>query len=174
VGIADALVHSPRILILDEPTSGLDPAQRVDVRNLISQLKGDHTILVSSHILPEVEGSCDRVIMLGGGTVVAESSIADLRKPSGHDRFVISIIGETEAIAAMLDSMGSVKYTTASMGPADVQSFEIELTSDDTTREDVARAVISAGFGLHELRSHEDSLESLFLKLTGRSKESRQ
>lgn len=174
VGIADALVHSPRILILDEPTSGLDPAQRVDVRNLITQLKGDHTILVSSHILPEVEGSCDRVIMLGGGTVVAESSIADLHKTSGHDRFVFSIIGDAEAITTMLGSMGSVKYTIASSGPADLHSFNIELSSDDMTREDVARAVVSAGFGLHELRSREASLESIFLDLTGRSKESRQ
>ena len=171
VGIADALVHSPPILILDEPTSGLDPAQRVDVRGLISELKGDHTILVSSHILPEVEGSCDRLIVLSAGTVAAESFIADLRVSSGPDRFIVELAGEPDAIAPVLDAIDDVVHHTMPATASGLHTFKLELRSESATRESVVRTIVEAGIGLHALRTDVDSLETIFLALSDGAKE---
>ncbi len=171
VGIADAIVHSPRILILDEPTSGLDPAQRVDVRRLIARLKGEHTVLVSSHILPEVESSCDRVVVLKSGTVVAEGTINELRRGSNHDHFAVTVSGDSVAIFKLLDDIPGLEYKKMSATGEGRHSFAVELASGDVDREGVARALVGAGFGLHELHAEVDSLESIFLSLTQPSTE---
>jgi ABC-2 type transport system ATP-binding protein len=156
VGIAQAIVHDPKVLILDEPLSGLDPAQRREIRELVAALAaGDTTVLLSTHVLQEIEAICDRVIVLHGGRVVAEDSIADL---AGSTSRVLVRVARPEA--AVLQALESLEGVTQVV---DEGHGRWALQADRDVREDVAQVAVRCG--LLELRTR-DSLEDAFLRLT--------
>jgi ABC-2 type transport system ATP-binding protein len=173
VGLAQAIVHNPAVLILDEPTSGLDPRQINETRDLIKDLAGEHTILLSTHILPEVEQTCQQVIIINKGRLVATDSVANLQ---GRARGAESTILEAAAPNGLLDVI-RVQQTLANVpGVSCVlvkeqhdgrAVFETESAKGELKRSDLARAVIEAGWDLNELRAGAISLEEIFLRLTG-------
>jgi len=157
VGIAQALVHEPKLLILDEPTSGLDPAQMADIRALIDELRGQHTILLSTHILSEVQQSCDRVMILAGGRKVAEGSESELRSAlGGQGRVSLRLARSTADTEAALAGVPGVRAIHA-LGEG---RFEVDMGEGDL-REAINLA--AQPFGLLESRSEGD-LEALYLK----------
>ncbi|MCB9831156.1 MAG: ABC transporter ATP-binding protein [Planctomycetes bacterium] len=171
VGLADALVHSPPVLILDEPTSGLDPSQRRDVRDLIQGLKGKHTVLVSSHILPEIETTCDRAVVIHGGNVVARASIEELKRGGDRDRFEILVAGPLEALNRAL--VGQTDLRSLGAAVAEGEHWRLRLETGDLVRGRallVAR-LVAEGLDLIELGSSAGGLESAFLQLIGRDQE---
>ena len=164
VGLAQALVSDPEILILDEPTVGLDPKQVAEMRQLIGQLKGQHTIVLSTHILPEVQASCDKVIIINRGKIVAENSLEGLSRQmsegAGHS-ITLRARRNQEVIARGLTSVPGVR-TAVSTG----NQIEVQTDGDETTIERVASYVVQQGAGLMELRVHALALEDIFIKLT--------
>jgi len=170
VGLADAIVHDPPILILDEPTSGLDPNQRVEVRRLIAELGADHTVILSSHILAEVEAVAERVIIIHRGRIVANGTFASLTEELGGSRQVLAEVrGDSAAIdgaLAGLRELDGVTHVDAG-GLADGwTSLATTFASQDDRREDVARVLSAAGVTLRELRTPGVSLEDMFRRLT--------
>ena len=162
VGLAQALIHNPDVLILDEPTIGLDPRQKVEALALIKELGQDHTVLLSTHILSEAQAVCDRLLIINKGRIVAEDTPAGLaRRLQGGDRFVVQV---EQAGANALDVLGGVP------GVAGVEATEdgYILTSqeDADARAAVAATVVGQGWGLLELRPLDLSLEDIFLELT--------
>ena len=163
VGLAQALVHKPDVLILDEPTIGLDPAQIIDVRNLIHDLGREHTILLSTHILSEAQQVCNRVMIINKGKIVAEDSPDQLQKRlTGAQRFVLHVGGDADGLAEVLEKVsGVVKVSTINPG-----QFEIETVPGQDPRPEVTRAVVNASYNLLEIRQVGISLEDIFLQLT--------
>jgi ABC-2 type transport system ATP-binding protein len=157
VGIAQALVHSPKLLILDEPTSGLDPAQMAEIRELIEELRGRHTIVLSTHILSEVQQSCDRVMILAAGRKVAEGTEGELRSVLGGGSRVRLTLARpsAEVVTLLSDITGVESVTPLPSGRYEIDTGELDL------REDINATV--QPFGLLESRSRED-LEDLYLK----------
>jgi ABC-2 type transport system ATP-binding protein len=164
VGLAQALVSDPEILILDEPTVGLDPKQVAEIRQLILQLKGQHTIILSTHILPEVQASCEKVIIINSGKIVAENSLEGLSKQmsgnSGHN-VTLRVRRNQDVITRGLISVQGVRAAT-NMG----NFIEVQTDGDETTVERVAGYVVQQGAGLLELRAQALGLEDIFIKLT--------
>ncbi len=165
VGLADALVARPPILVLDEPTAGLDPNQIREVRSLVCELGREHAVLLSTHILPEVEATCDRALVISKGKLVAEGTIDDLRKRRRSRGVHVSVSGkgdvkktltENPAIENIADD-GDGKYTVTWL--AEVEDIE-------AAAERVAQALVAAGFGLRELSPVKPSLEQVFAELT--------
>jgi gliding motility-associated transport system ATP-binding protein len=166
VGLAQALIHNPEVLILDEPTAGLDPKQINETRRLIKALAGDHTIILSTHILTEVEQTCQRVVIINKGKVVAEDTPENLtRRLRGSATMFVQVDGgraaEAQAALARVDGVARVTPADAS-GTA----FEVESESGRDVRRELASAVIGGGWGLVELRPMRLSLEDVFLSLT--------
>ncbi|MBX3023192.1 MAG: ABC transporter ATP-binding protein [Bdellovibrionales bacterium] len=164
VGLAQALVSDPEILILDEPTVGLDPKQVAEMRQLIRTLKGQHTIVLSTHILPEVQASCDKVIIINSGKIVAENSLEGLSKQmssGGGHSISVRVRRNQEVIVRGLSSVPGVRATT-NMG----NFIEVQTDGDETTVERVAGYVVQQGAGLLELRVQALALEDIFIKLT--------
>jgi ABC-2 type transport system ATP-binding protein len=171
VGLAQAIIHNPEVLILDEPTSGLDPKQINETRELIKSLAGDHTIILSTHILPEVESICRNVIIINQGRVVATDSVSHLKVGAGasavqiqvdtgsqHDPLVVrQRLEQVPGVATVVDVVTVPPYFT----------FEVEGLAGENVRGDIARAVVQAGWNLLEMKSSSQSLESVFLQLTG-------
>ena len=168
VGIAQAIIHNPPVLILDEPTSGLDPEQQREARQLIASLSGDHTIILSTHILSEVEQSCSKVIIINQGEIVAVDSVANLHhRRRGGEVIALQIAGGPELeIRQRLEQVQGVAKVVAREAPAGVVAFEIEALEQHAVRPDLARAVVQAGWDLTELRTVGESLEEIFLELT--------
>jgi ABC-2 type transport system ATP-binding protein len=172
VGLAQAIIHNPEVLILDEPTSGLDPKQILETRELIKNLAGEHTIILSTHILPEVEAMCEKVIIINKGQVVATDSVDNLtHRMRGTDAVAVEV--ETDGIAGTSDVQQRLEQVT---GVSKVlfkhatdrgMVFEVESLPGQQARADVARVVVNAGWSLLELRSLNYSLEEVFLQLTG-------
>lgn len=161
IGLAQALIHEPEILILDEPTVGLDPAQIIEVRELIKNLAGDHTIILSTHILPEVEQTCDRVVIINKGQVVAEDTTAGLtHKLQGVSSVKVEAIGEPEAIKILLGSVAGVAKVTHTAG-----AFMVESMADKDIRGELAKAIVKNDFTLVGLQSVGMNLEEIFLQL---------
>jgi gliding motility-associated transport system ATP-binding protein len=167
VGLAQALIHNPDVLILDEPTAGLDPKQIIETRRLIKELAGDHTIILSTHILPEVSQTCERVVIINKGKVVAVDSPANLtRRLRGSETMFVHVDGERAAEAkTALERVAGVVRVAASDGQPGA-TFEIESESGRDVRPDLARAIVQGGWGLLELRPMRMSLEEIFLSLT--------
>ncbi len=166
VGLADALVADPPLLVLDEPTAGLDPNQIRQVRELIKELAKDKTVLLSTHILPEVEAICDRVLIINKGRLVSEGDPRALRgATTSADRIQVEVRGELEAARASLESVTGVKVLSASGGGDEPVRAELEASDDDAV-ERVFAAVVKAGLVLRELRRQERSLEDVFVNLT--------
>jgi ABC-2 type transport system ATP-binding protein len=162
VGLAQALLHSPPLLILDEPTIGLDPAQIVEIRQLIKDLSGDNTVILSSHILPEVSQLCQRVIIINKGQIVASDTPENLSRQLGHgSRFKLEVRGPGPEVTAALQSLPGVKEV-ASQGEA---RFLVTSAGDQELRPEIARLVVARGWDLLELQSQEFTLEEVFLNL---------
>jgi ABC-2 type transport system ATP-binding protein len=170
VGLAQALIHNPEVLILDEPTAGLDPKQIIETRELIKELKGDHTIILSTHILPEVAQTCQRVVIIAKGRVVAVDTPDNLTaRLSGSATMYLQIdaagAGNDAAAAALARVAGVVRVNESDRHDSAV-GFEVESESGRDVRRDLAKAVVANGWGLLELRPMRMSLEEIFLSLT--------
>ncbi len=165
VGLAQALVSDPEILILDEPTVGLDPKQMAEIRQLIRQLKGQHTIVLSTHILPEVQASCEKVIIINAGQIVAEDSLSGLSKrmSGGGHSVTVKVLRNQDAVAKSLASVGGV-LKVRNTG----NFIELECDGSETTIEKVAAHVVQSGAGLIELQVQSLALEDIFIKLTSK------
>ena len=167
VGVAQALVHDPEVLLLDEPANGLDPVQNVEMRSLIRSLRGDHTVLVSSHILPEIAQTCDRLLVVRDGELVAQGSETELEERLGLGAGVeLEMAGPAEAVAIALRRLEGVRSVTLQPGSAGRTLLKID--ADDALRPQISRAAVAAGAELYRLDVSTDRLESLFLRLTGR------
>ena len=167
VGLAQALIHNPDVLILDEPTAGLDPKQILETRRLIKELAGSHTIVLSTHILPEVAQTCQRVVIINKGRVVAIDTPDNLTaRLRGSETLLVQVDGEAAQVTAALERVAGVTRVQ----PSDVQgqypSYEVDSERGRDVRRDLARAVVGSGFGLLELRPVRMSLEEIFLSLT--------
>ena len=172
VGLAQAIVHNPEVLILDEPTSGLDPKQINETRELIKSLGGDHTIILSTHILPEVEQTCEQVLIINRGKLVATDSVHNLQnRARGAESVMVEISGRNgsldfAAVQQRLEQIAGVSRVTAKQRQENRNTFEIE-SQKGFVRGDLARAVVESGWDLNELRPAAMSLEEIFLQLTG-------
>lgn len=167
VGIAQALVSDPEVLVLDEPTVGLDPKQVAEVRELIKELKGQHTIILSTHILPEVQATCNRVIIINKGRIVAEDNIDNIEK---LNQGLVTVFVKTKKEASLVSEFKKIAGVEAvdSIGST---SFKIQIKDEDIL-DQVASCVIKSGAGLRELAPVRENLEDVFLKLTyGEAKE---
>lgn len=167
VGVAQALVHSPKLLILDEPTGGLDPVQIVEMRSLIMGLKGPHTVLVSSHILSEISQVCDRLLVIQGGELVAQGTEADLAsKLGGEGRIEVEVLGAESGALDVVRAVAGVSRVEAKTLPDGVVVLHLDAASD--LRPHVTRALVQAGFDVLKVDKGASRLESIFLKLTGK------
>ncbi len=173
VGLAQAIIHNPDVLILDEPTAGLDPKQINETRDLIKSLAGDHTIILSTHILPEVEQTCEQVIIISKGKLIATDSVSNLQnRARGVESVLLEVAGRSGEVdpAAVQTRIEKVKGVSKVHFKEKRQSrsiFEVESLKDQLVRGDLARAVVEAGWDLNELRPSSMSLEEIFLQLTG-------
>ena len=172
VGLAQALVHDPEVLILDEPTIGLDPVQIIEVRELIKSLAGDHTIILSTHILPEVSMTCDRVVIIDKGKVIAEDTPEKLTASlKGSEKLALEVRGPKEEIQNKLRSIAGVKKITIHSGGDDKVIYNIESELNVDVRPELAKAVVQNNWELFEMRPVGMSLEDVFLQLTTTEKE---
>jgi ABC-2 type transport system ATP-binding protein len=167
VGLAQALIHNPEVLILDEPTAGLDPKQIIETRDLIRSLGGDHTIVLSTHILPEVAQTCHRVVIINKGRVVAVDTPENLTaRLKGAETMYVQIDSDGADAAPVLQTIPGVTRVAASDGKGPVGAFEVESTRGTDVRREIARTVVNRGWGLLELRPMRMSLEEIFLQVT--------
>ncbi len=167
VGLAQALIHQPEILILDEPTIGLDPKQIIEVRELIKALGGDHTIILSTHILPEVSMTCQRVIIISGGKIVAVDTPDNLTSQlSGGKRIEIEVSGPAEGLPSLLGQFSQVKSVSARGAQNGRQLFSVEVEGNEDMRGLIARKIMESGLDLFQLNTATMTLEEIFLKLT--------
>jgi ABC-2 type transport system ATP-binding protein len=168
VGLAQAIVHDPEVLILDEPTAGLDPAQTRETRELITALGKEHTVVLSSHILPEVAATCQRVLIINQGRLVADDTPENLaRRVAGAQGGEIEMLvqGERSEIESRLAALPGVDAVAISAGGAGFWRVVVRSARADM-RDELARVVVQAGFGLRELQARTVSLEDVFLHLT--------
>jgi ABC-2 type transport system ATP-binding protein len=172
VGLAQAIIHNPDVLILDEPTAGLDPKQINETRDLIKSLGGDHTIILSTHILPEVEQTCEQVIIINKGKLVATDSVQNLQnRARGAESVLIEVGGRNgsldfAAVQQRLEQVAGVSRVVVKQRQENRNCFEVE-SRKGFVRGDLARAVVGSGWDLNELRPTAVSLEEIFLQLTG-------
>jgi ABC-2 type transport system ATP-binding protein len=168
VGLAQALLHNPDVLILDEPTAGLDPKQIIETRRLIKELAGDHTIVLSTHILPEVSQTCQRVVIINKGKVVAVDTPENLTsRLRGSETMYLQIdAGNAAAIDAALRGVPGVTRVAVADSRGTVTGIEVDSETGRDVRRELAAAVVGRGWGLLELRPMRMSLEEIFLHLT--------
>jgi ABC-2 type transport system ATP-binding protein len=167
VGLAQALIHNPDVLILDEPTAGLDPKQIIETRQLIKELAGNHTIILSTHILPEVSQTCQRVVIINKGNVVAIDTPDNLTaRLRGSETMYVQVDAAGSDAAAALSHVAGVMRVTESDRHGAAIGYEIESEQGHDIRRDLSRAIVSNGWGLLELRPMRMSLEEIFLSLT--------
>lgn len=160
VGIAQALIHDPQVLILDEPTIGLDPAQIVEIRSLIKSLKGEHTIMLSTHILAEVTQVCDGVVIINEGRLMASGSLEELSTSFQKKEGVALKVRKIEEAQLELSRFLGVEKVTKQNG-----ELIVEWAAGKDLREDIARFILERGFGLMEMKSLAMSLEELYLRI---------
>lgn len=161
VGIAQALVSQPEVLILDEPTVGLDPKQVLEIRDLIRELKGDHTIILSTHILPEVQAVCDKVIIINKGRIVAEDSIANLGRLEKGSRVLQVKLRSPKDLNTLLSSQNGVLQISGSL-----VDWEIQFDGKDQVHDEILMKLVQTNSGLLEFSPKKLDLEDVFLKLT--------
>ena len=167
VGLAQALINNPDVLILDEPTAGLDPKQQFETRELIKGLAGEHTIILSTHILREVSVTCTRVVIINKGRVVAEDTPDNLsRRLQGVETLQVDVRGEAGTVELALRGISGVSAVKLKQTTDDVVAFEVEAQRGRDVRADVARGVVQKGFDLVGLQRVGMSLEEIFLHLT--------
>jgi ABC-2 type transport system ATP-binding protein len=164
VGIAQAIIHKPSLLILDEPIQGLDPVQIVEMRKMIGALRGEHTILLSTHILTEIEATCDRILVMHEGRVEAQGTEEELSsKLSARRTLQLEVRGTGDALKAALSGVRGLKVL--SIEPDGSDAVRASLHVEDVEREAVSRAVVQAGLGLVAMYTESTGLEALFLQL---------
>lgn len=167
VGLAQALLNDPDVLILDEPTAGLDPKQQVETRELIKGLGGEHTIILSTHILREVSATCNRVVIINKGRVVAEDTPDNLsRRLQGNEALSVEVRGEAGSVELALRGVSGVSTVKQKSSSDGVVAFEVEAQRGRDIRADLVRSVVQKGFDLVGLQRVGLSLEDIFLQLT--------
>jgi ABC-2 type transport system ATP-binding protein len=173
VGLAQAIIHNPDVLILDEPTAGLDPKQIIETRSLIRSLAGDHTIILSTHILPEVEQTCEQVIIITRGKVVATDTVQHLtNRLQGTEGVLVEVEPrsgplDSPTVLQRLEQVPGVSRVLFKETRGNRHIFEVESLQGRTIRGELARSIVEAGWNLNELRAVSLSLEEVFLQLTG-------
>jgi ABC-2 type transport system ATP-binding protein len=167
VGIAQAIVHDPPVIILDEPTIGLDPKQIIEVRHLIKSLANQHTIILSTHILPEVSMTCDRVTIINRGKIIATNTPDNLLSElTGNTGYQLEIEGNTDQVDSLLKQINGI--TQVIINPLENQSRSIIEIKTDSTEElgrEIANQLVNKGLGLYEMRRTRATLEDVFLNL---------
>jgi len=164
VGIADALLHNPRVLVLDEPTVGLDPAQIREARKLIAGLAGDHTVLLSTHILPEVEMVCQRVIIIARGRIVAQGTPEELKNRSGSG-IRVEVKGPADQVRSALKAIPGID-TVDGQAEGSISKLVLRGKTSSELREQIAGTIAQRGWALRELRTEGVSLEEFFVQIT--------
>ncbi len=165
VGLAQSLINNPQIVILDEPTVGLDPKQIIEIRQLIKNLGGDHTVILSSHILPEIEQTCERVVIINEGKVVVEDTVENLtNRMHGVQRITLQVEGTEEAIKQALQPISDIQKLEFNNKGKDIREVIVETPND--VRKELAKAIVNSGLGLLELSTERFTLEEIFLHLT--------
>lgn len=167
VGLAQALIHNPDVLVLDEPTAGLDPKQIIEARQLITELGGNHTVVLSTHILPEVSQTCNRVVIIARGKVVAVDTPANLTaRLRGSETMFLQVIAPGADVAPVLSAIPGITRVKADVAEGGLTSIEIDSEQGRDVRRELSAAVVHQGWGLLELRPMRMSLEDIFLSLT--------
>ncbi|MGN0637140.1 MAG: ABC transporter ATP-binding protein [Huintestinicola sp.] len=168
VGMAQALIGNPKILILDEPTVGLDPKQILDIRNLIKRLGKKHTVILSSHILSEIQAVCDRIVIINKGEIVADDTTENLTKAVSDDlRYTARIDGPREEVIKLIKGIRGVEDVTAEMErEPGIYDYEIEVAENSDIRRDLFKRLAERNWYMLGLRSNEMTLEDIFLKIT--------
>jgi ABC-2 type transport system ATP-binding protein len=165
VGLAQALVHKPKLLILDEPTSGLDPVQIVEMRNVIRSLKGEHTVLLSSHILPEISQICDRLLVIQAGEIIAQGSEAELAAKFGTVGAVeLEVSGDAQKAIEALKAVNGTRAVQLTRRDGERAGLRVEV--DPVLRPQLVRALVAANIDLLRLDETQGKLENIFMKLT--------
>ena len=165
VGLAQALLNNPQIVILDEPTVGLDPKQIIEIRQLIKGLSGEHTVILSSHILPEIEQTCERVVIINEGQVVAEDTVQNLtNRLRGVQRIILQVEGSEDSIKSALQPLADIQNMEFTAKDEQIRQVIVESPKD--IRKDLAKAIVGNGLGLLELSTERFTLEEIFLHLT--------
>ncbi len=167
VGVAQALVHRPKLLILDEPTSGLDPRQIVDMRETIRALRGEHTVLLSSHILSEISQTCDRLLIIQEGEIVDQGSEEEIARRLGGGAAVsieVEVAGAPESALSILQALPGILRATVSKHAGGITALRVDSTAD--LRAQVARALVMGGIDLLRIDRGTGRLEKIFLQLT--------
>lgn len=169
VGLAQALIGNPPVLILDEPTVGLDPKQIIEIRTLIKKLGKKHTVILSSHILSEIQAVCDRVVIINGGKVAVEDTIDNLSKSISNDHRLIMRIdggGKKEIIEALRNIDGIISVKADMMREENIWEFEIESQEDKDVRHDINEVCRKNNYNILMMKNNEMTLEDIFLKIT--------
>jgi gliding motility-associated transport system ATP-binding protein len=167
VGLAQALMHNPEVLILDEPTAGLDPKQIIETRQLIKALAGDHTIILSTHILPEVSQTCQRVVIINRGRVVAVDTPDNLTsRLRGSETMYLQVDAAGADVASVLQRVSGVTRVAIADSKQQIVGYEVDSEAGRDVRRELAAAVVGRGWGLLELRPMRLSLEEIFLHVT--------
>ena len=170
VGLAQALVHNPSVLILDEPTVGLDPKQIIEIREMIKSLRGEHTIVLSTHILPEVSMTCEKVVIIDKGRIVGEGSPESLTEQLKEGELLRArVAGPREDVLGLMQALPGVLEVKEESGDESVPGegvYVVTAAPGQDLRDPLAKAVVDGGYGLRELRSLDMTLEDIFLRLT--------
>jgi ABC-2 type transport system ATP-binding protein len=163
VGIAQAIVSDPEVLILDEPTVGLDPKQVAEIRDLIQELKGKHTIILSTHVLSEVQATCERIIIINKGEIVAEDTLANLSKlKTGSRKVILKVRRPNDSVYSAIKSIAEVSDVHFDKA----NTYQVTTSASDEIIEAIATAAIGKNAGLLEISSAKADLEDIFIKLT--------
>ena len=167
VGLAQAIIHNPDVLVLDEPTAGLDPKQIIETRELITGLAGQHTVILSTHILPEVSKTCQRVVVINAGQIVAVGTPNELmRRLQGFETVLVTVEGPAAAIIEKFQRVGGVNWVEPRESVDGRVTLEVHSEKEKDVRAELARATVESGWKLYELKTSGLSLEEIFLKLT--------
>jgi len=167
VGLAQALIHNPEVLVLDEPTAGLDPKQIIETRELIKGLAGLHTVILSTHILPEASKTCQRVVVINAGKIVAVGTPDELtRRLQGFETILLTVEGAAAEVTEKLRRVAGVSLVEAHDAADGRVTYEVHAEKGNDVRAELARAVVESQWKLYELKTSGLSLEDIFLKLT--------
>jgi len=167
VGLAQALIHNPEVLVLDEPTAGLDPKQIIETRQLIKGLAGLHTVILSTHILPEASKTCQRVVVINAGKIVAVGTPDELtHRLQGFETILLTVEGAAAAVREKLQRVAGVSLVEVHDASDGRATYEVHAERGKDVRAELARAVVESQWKLYELKTSGLSLEDIFLKLT--------